>query len=140
MDEKAVFQSGGVPTEQPDGGYWVEPTILTGLSTSSTVMTDEIFGPVVTIAPFGDEADALALANGNVNGLAAILLTNDVGRMRRIGERLDAGLVWVNCWLVRHLATPFGGMKNSGTGREGGSYSRDVFTNVRTIHVPSTTY
>lgn len=103
---------------------------------TSAVMSEEIFGPVVTIMPFENEEEALRLANGNPNGLAAVLLTNDVGQMRRVGERLEAGLVWVNCWLVRQLGTPFGGMKNSGTGREGGSYSRDVFTNVRTIHVP----
>ena len=100
-------------------------------------MREEIFGPVVTIAPFETEEDAISLANDNPNGLASVLLTNDGARMRRVGEQIDAGLVWINCWLVRELGTPFGGMKNSGTGREGGAYSRDVFTNVRTIHMPS---
>ena len=99
-------------------------------------MKDEIFGPVVTIAPFQTEDEAVSLANENPNGLAAVVLVRDVALMRRVAEQIDAGMVWVNCWLVRQLATPFGGMKNSGTGREGGSYSRDVFTNIRTIHVP----
>lgn len=79
----------------------------------------------------------MALANDNPNGLAAVLLTHDAARIRRVGEQLEAGMVWVNCWLVRELGTPFGGMKNSGTGREGGEYSRDVFTVVRTIHIPT---
>lgn len=136
--ENATFVLGTtVPDKVPDDGLWLDPVILTGLLTSSVVMRDEIFGPVVTIAPFETEEEAIELANDNPNGLAAILLTKDGARMRRVSEQLDAGLVWINCWLVRELGTPFGGMKNSGTGREGGEYSRDVFTNVRTIHIPS---
>lgn len=122
---------------KPSSGYWIDPVILTGVSTSSAVMQEEIFGPVVTIAPFNTEEEAVELANDSPNGLAAILLTKDGARIRRVGEQIEAGLVWVNCWLVRELGTPFGGMKNSGTGREGGEYSRDVFTNVRTMHIPS---
>lgn len=135
--EAATFEIGAIPAENPSAGYWIEPTILTDVSTSSAIMREEIFGPVVTIAPFKDEEDAIELANDNPNGLASILLTKDGARMRRVGERLEAGLVWVNCWLVRELGTPFGGMKNSGTGREGGAYSREVFTNLRTLHIPS---
>ncbi|KAK5119146.1 hypothetical protein LTR85_007760 [Meristemomyces frigidus] len=134
--EGAHFALGEVPVETPAGGYWIKPTILTGVSTSSVVMREEIFGPVVTIAPFDAEEEAISLANDNPNGLAAVVLTRDGARMRRVAEQLEAGLVWVNCWLVRQLATPFGGMKSSGTGREGGSYSRDVFTTVRTVHLP----
>jgi acyl-CoA reductase-like NAD-dependent aldehyde dehydrogenase len=100
-------------------------------------MREEIFGPVVTIAPFEGEEEAIGLANDNPNGLASVLLTRDGARMRRVGERIEAGLVWVNCWLVRELGTPFGGMKSSGVGKEGGAYSRDVFTNMRTLHLPS---
>lgn len=99
-------------------------------------MTDEIFGPVVTLTPFETENEAIDKANDSQYGLASILLTKDGGRIRRVGEKIDAGLVWVNCWLVRELGTPFGGMKASGTGREGGEYSRDVFTTVRTLHIP----
>jgi aminomuconate-semialdehyde dehydrogenase len=134
--EDATFVIGSVPVAEPKGGLWIEPVILTGLATSSRVMREEIFGPVVTIAKFDSESEAVELANDNPNGLAAVLLTKDGARMRRVGEQIEAGLVWVNCWLVRELGTPFGGMKNSGTGREGGEYSRDVFTVVRTLHIP----
>lgn len=135
-DENAIFELGTIPSIKPSEGYWIDPVILTGVNTSSRIMREEIFGPVVTITPFGSEAEAIDLANDNPNGLASVLLTKDGARMRRVGEQIEAGLVWVNCWLVRELGTPFGGMKNSGTGREGGSYSRDVFTNVRTLHIP----
>lgn len=111
--------------------------VLTGVSQKSAVMQDEIFGPVVTISPFETEDEAICLANDNSSGLASILMTKDGKRSRRVGERLEAGLVWVNCWLVRELGTPFGGMKASGTGREGGAYSRDVFSNIRTMHLSS---
>jgi len=137
VKEEATFELGSVPTQLPEGGYWIEPTILTSVSKNSPIMREEIFGPVVTIATFETEDEAVRLANDNPNGLASILLTKDGARMRRVGEQIEAGLVWVNCWLVRELGTPFGGMKNSGTGREGGAYSRDVFTNVRTLHIPS---
>ncbi|RMJ28775.1 aldehyde dehydrogenase AldH12 [Aspergillus sp. HF37] len=130
------FHLGTVPREHSQGGYWIEPAILT-VPDESPVMKDEIFGPVVTLTPFDTEADAVRLANDSPYGLASVLLTENGGRIRRVGEKLDAGLVWVNCWLVRELGTPFGGMKASGTAREGGDYSRDVFTNVRTLHVPA---
>jgi aminomuconate-semialdehyde dehydrogenase len=134
--ENAAFITGTIPEAKPTNGLWINPVILTNLSTSSRIMREEIFGPVVTIAKFDSEEDAVELANDNPNGLAAILLTKDGARMRRVGEQIEAGLVWVNCWLVRELGTPFGGMKNSGTGREGGNYSREVFTVVRTLHIP----
>ena len=144
-DQGASFRLGGVPPALGDctdgtakgGGYWVEPTVLTGVRGDSAVQREEIFGPVVTISTFEGEDDAIRLANDSEYGLAAILLTADGARMRRVGEQLEAGLVWVNSWLVRELGTPFGGMKSSGVGREGGEYSRDVFTVVRTIHLPS---
>jgi len=125
-----------IPPADPPNGYWIDPVILTDVRPNSRLLQDEIFGPVATISRFGTEDEAVALANDNPNGLAAVLLTRDGARMRRVGERLEAGLVWVNCWLVRELGTPFGGMKSSGTGREGGEYSRDVFTHVRTLHIP----
>ena len=134
-EEQATFLTGDIPLETPQKGYWITPTALSGVRTDSMVMQEEIFGPVVTVSPFDTEEEAIQLANDNPNGLASILLTRDVSRMRRVGERIDAGLVWVNCWLVRELGTAFGGMKASGTGREGGSHSRDVVTNLRTRHV-----
>ena len=135
QSENAKFLTGDVPTESPENGYWITPTVLEGISNDSIVIREEIFGPVVTISAFDTEEEAIMLANDNPNGLASVLLTRDVSRTRRVGERIDAGLVWVNCWLVRELGTAFGGMKASGTGREGGSHSRDVFTNLRTIHI-----
>ncbi len=134
--EEATFETGSIPPVEPKEGLWIDPVVLTGLSTASRIMREEIFGPVVTIAKFDDEEQAIRLANDNPNGLAAVLLTKDGARIRRVGEQIEAGLIWVNCWLVRELGTPFGGMKNSGTGREGGEYSRDVFTVVRTLHIP----
>lgn len=134
-EEGADFLTGEIPSEIPQKGFWVTPTVLANLRTDSRIMRDEIFGPVVTVSPFDTEEEAIELANDNPNGLASILVTKDLSRMRRVGERLDAGLVWVNCWLVRELGTAFGGMKASGIGREGGAQSRDVFTNLRTLHV-----
>lgn len=135
--DSATFHLGSVPEKDPQGGYWISPVILTGLSQESQVIQEEIFGPVVTVSMFDTEEEAIVLANDNANGLAAVVMTDDVSRMRRVGERIDAGLVWANCWLVRELGTSFGGMKASGVGREGGLQSRDVFTNLRTVHVPS---
>ncbi|KAK3362446.1 aldehyde dehydrogenase domain-containing protein [Lasiosphaeria hispida] len=139
--EGATFELGGVPLEL-DGqanerGYWIAPTVLADVQPNSALLRDEIFGPVVTVSKFKDEEEAVGLANDSEFGLAAVLLTADGARMRRVGEQLEAGMVWVNGWLQRELGTPFGGMKASGTGREGGEYSRDVFTVVRTIHLPS---
>ncbi|KAJ5692888.1 hypothetical protein N7462_002311 [Penicillium macrosclerotiorum] len=133
--EGAIFLTGEVPEENPSKGYWISPTVLSNLQADSCVIREEIFGPSVTISSFHTEEEAIELANDNPNGLASILLTKDISRMRRVGERIDAGLVWVNCWLVRELGTAFGGMKSSGIGREGGAQSRDVFTNLRTLHV-----
>lgn len=135
--ESAKFHSGSIPDEEPQHGYWISPVVLSGIDTSSRVIREEIFGPVVTVCTFDTEDEAVSLANDNDNGLASIIMTNDVSRMRRVGEKIDAGLVWMNCWLVRELGVAFGGMKASGMGREGGAHSRDVFTNVRTLHVPS---
>ncbi|PIG85639.1 aldehyde dehydrogenase (AldH12) [Aspergillus arachidicola] len=134
-DPVSVFHLGSIPPENPEGGFWIEPAVLT-VSESSPLLADEIFGPVVTLTPFDTEEEAIRRANNSQYGLASILLTKDGARMRRVGERLEAGLVWVNCWLVRELGTPFGGMKASGIGREGGEYSREVFTSVRTLHIP----
>lgn len=135
QSEGAKFELGKVPASEPKGGYWIDPVILTGLPQSSKVVQEEIFGPVVTVVAFDNEEEAIQLANDNANGLASVVLTRDGKRMRRVGEQIQSGLVWVNCWLVRELGTPFGGMKNSGVGREGGDYSRGIFTDVRTVHL-----
>ncbi|ANB16518.1 aldehyde dehydrogenase [Dokdonella koreensis] len=114
-------------------GWFVEPTVVEGLSNDSATNQEEIFGPVVCLIPFDDEADAIALANGTGYGLAASLWTRDLKRAHRVAARLEFGLVWVNCWLLRDLRTPFGGVKNSGVGREGGVEALRFFTEPKNV-------
>ncbi len=133
---------GRVPTSLPERckkGYFVEPTVITGLGPTCRVNQEEIFGPVVSIIPFSSEDEVVEYANGTEYGLAASLWTRDVARAHRIAERIQFGTVWVNCWLLRDLRVPFGGMKNSGVGREGGLEALRFFTEPKNvcIRVPS---
>jgi aminomuconate-semialdehyde/2-hydroxymuconate-6-semialdehyde dehydrogenase len=116
----------------PDGscrdGFFMEPTVIEGLDNTCRTNQEEIFGPVVTLQPFEDEGEALALANGTPFGLAAQVWTSDLSRAHRVAQQLKFGLVWVNCWMIRDLRTPFGGAKASGIGREGGVESLRFFT------------
>lgn len=115
------------------GGYYLNPTIITGLPENSRCIQEEIFGPVVTISVFDHESQAIDMANNVVYGLSATLWTEDSEKANRVAESLEAGTVWVNSWLLRDLRVPFGGMKHSGLGREGGKYSKDFFTETVTI-------
>ncbi|WP_240506364.1 aldehyde dehydrogenase family protein [Thermoactinospora rubra] len=117
----------------PGPGYFVEPTVVTGLPEDSRFNTEEIFGPVCHIAPFDTEEEALELANSSEYGLAATLWTTNLDRAHRVAQRLEAGLVWVNTWYLRDLRTPFGGVKLSGIGREGGTQSLDFYSEPTTI-------
>ncbi|MGH2630430.1 MAG: aldehyde dehydrogenase family protein, partial [Actinomycetota bacterium] len=99
----------------------------------SEILTEEVFGPVLTLQAFEGEDEAVALANSTVYGLAAILYTGDEARAERVGSRLVAGTVWVNCFFVRDLAAPFGGARGSGIGREGGRWSFDFYADVKNI-------
>ncbi len=117
------------------GGFFVEPTVITGLGASCRVMQEEVFGPVVTISPFEHEEEAIALANGVRYGLASMVWTRDVARAHRVASRIQSGVVWVNCWLLRDLRTPFGGMKESGMGREGGWEALRFFTEPKNVCV-----
>jgi aminomuconate-semialdehyde/2-hydroxymuconate-6-semialdehyde dehydrogenase len=115
------------------GGYFVEPTVIVGLGPDCRTNREEIFGPVVTIQPFRDEEHALNLANATEYGLAASLWTGDVTRAHRFSAQLETGIVWVNTWLLRDLRTPFGGVKHSGVGREGGWEALRFFTEPQNV-------
>lgn len=114
-------------------GYYLRPTVIEGLEYTCRTNQEEIFGPVVTLTPFDSEEEVLTMANSTSYGLAATIWTRDLKKAHRVGSRVESGIVWVNCWLVRDLRTPFGGMKNSGVGREGGFEALHFFTETRNI-------
>jgi len=116
-----------------DGGYYVEPTIIVGLDNNSRCNQEEIFGPVVTIQSFETEDQAIALANDTDYGLAFSLWTENTSKAHRVASELEAGIVWINSWMIRDLRTPFGGVKNSGVGREGGMEVMRFFTEEKNV-------
>ncbi len=116
-------------------GYFIEPTVIEGLGPGCKTNREEIFGPVVTLQPFETEEEALQLANTSTYGLAASIWTQDISRAGSMAANIQSGIIWINCWLVRDLRTPFGGMKNSGVGREGGWEALRFFTETKNICV-----
>ena len=116
-------------------GYFLAPTVFENLPFDCRVNQEEIFGPVVTLTPFDTEADALHMANSTEYGLSATIWTANLTRAHRVAQALHAGVVWVNTWLHRDLRTPFGGMKNSGVGREGGLEALRFFTEAQNVCV-----
>lgn len=114
-------------------GLFIEPTIIEGLGPHCRTNMEEIFGPVVTLQPFKTEAEALQLANTSDYGLSATIWTQDVSRANRVAAQVQSGIIWVNCWLLRDLRTPFGGFKNSGVGREGGWDALRFFTEPKNV-------
>jgi len=135
-DEGAtVVAGGGIPGfgNSLDKGYYVEPTIFTGLAESARCVKEEIFGPVCHIAPFDTEDEAVQMANDTKYGLAASVWTSNLKRGHRVAEQMNAGITWVNCWFLRDLRTPFGGMGLSGIGREGGMHSLNFYSELNNI-------
>ncbi|MBR0701944.1 5-carboxymethyl-2-hydroxymuconate semialdehyde dehydrogenase [Bradyrhizobium diazoefficiens] len=131
--EGATIATGGRKVDGPGGGCYVAPTLFTGANNQMRIAQEEIFGPVLTAIPFKDEAEALALANDVQYGLTGYLWTSDVTRAFRFTDRLQAGMIWVNSENVRHLPTPFGGVKSSGIGRDGGDWSFDFYMETKNV-------
>jgi len=133
----ATVTGGSVPKfgDGRDNGFYVEPTIFAGLPESARCVKEEIFGPVCHIAPFDSEEEAIAKANDTKYGLAASVWTSNLKRGHRAAEKLRAGITWVNCWFLRDLRTPFGGMGLSGIGREGGVHSLNFYSELNNICV-----
>ncbi|HFQ93540.1 MAG TPA: 5-carboxymethyl-2-hydroxymuconate semialdehyde dehydrogenase [Anaerolineae bacterium] len=133
--EGAVLAAGGnQPDDLPPGNFF-RPTLFLEASNAMRIAQEEIFGPFLTVIPFSDEAEALAIANDVRYGLAAYLWTSDAARAHRFAHKLEAGMVWVNSQNVRHLPTPFGGVKASGIGRDGGDYSFDFYMETKNIAI-----
>ncbi|MEM6344177.1 MAG: aldehyde dehydrogenase [Bacteroidota bacterium] len=120
-------------TGRCEGGWFIAPTVIEGLAYDCRTNQEEIFGPVVTIAPFDTEAEALLYANSTQYGLACSLWTSNLDRAHRIAEKIQSGIVWINCWMLRDLRTPFGGTKQSGVGREGGFEALRFFTEPKNV-------
>ena len=138
-EEGGVILCGGGPPigipEAFDGGFWVSPTVIDGLTPDSRCATEEIFGPVVTLHPFSDDEEAIEIANMTEYGLAGSIWTRDIDAANAMAERIESGMIWINCWLHRDLRVPFGGVKNSGVGREGGRWSLGFFSEAVNICV-----
>jgi aminomuconate-semialdehyde/2-hydroxymuconate-6-semialdehyde dehydrogenase len=138
LEEGATVVTGGrVPKfgDDRDDGFYVQPTIYTGLPESARCVKEEIFGPVCHVAPFDSEEEAVAMANDTKYGLAASIWTSDLKRGHRVAQQMNVGITWVNCWFLRDLRTPFGGAGLSGIGREGGMHSLNFYSELNNICV-----
>lgn len=130
-----VVTGGGIPTfgDARDNGFYVQPTILTGLPEAARCVKEEIFGPICHIAPFDSEEEAVAKANDTKYGLASSIWTTNLSRAHRVAPQMNTGITWVNCWFLRDLRTPFGGVGFSGIGREGGRHSLDFYSELNNV-------
>jgi 5-carboxymethyl-2-hydroxymuconic-semialdehyde dehydrogenase len=129
-----VLAGGGRPADLPDGNY-LEATVIADVTRDMRVFQEEIFGPVLVATRFSTEDEAIELANATQYGLASYVWTSDIMRAHRVAQAIDSGLCWINSQNVRDLRTPFGGVKGSGIGREGGEYSFEFYCDLETIHV-----
>ena len=116
-------------------GYYIEPTIIEGLPYNCSVNQEEIFGPVLTLIPFDSEEEVIQMANSTKYGLSASIFTENISKGHRVAAKIKSGIVWINTWLLRDLRIPFGGMKQSGVGREGGFKSLQFFTEPKNVCV-----
>jgi len=134
--EGGEILTGGQAVKLPGenaGGYFIAPTLIAGLGSKCLTNQEEIFGPVATIMPFDSEEEVIEYANSTEYGLAGSIWSQDIVKAERVAAKIDSGIVWINTWMLRDLRTPFGGMKESGRGREGGKYILDFFSNVKNI-------
>jgi 5-carboxymethyl-2-hydroxymuconic-semialdehyde dehydrogenase len=136
LDEGARLAAGGERPPHLESGNYLAATVFADVEPAMRIFREEIFGPVVCVTPFADEAEAVALANATTYGLAAYIWTRDLARAHRVARAVEAGMTWINSHNVRDLRTPFGGVKASGLGREGGPHSLDFYTESRIVHVP----
>jgi aminomuconate-semialdehyde/2-hydroxymuconate-6-semialdehyde dehydrogenase len=132
-----IVTGGGVPAMPANlkDGFWVQPTIWTGLLETASVVREEIFGPCCHIAPFDTEEEAVRMTNDTKYGLATSIYTQDISRASRLATQIEVGLCWINSWFLRDLRTPFGGSKQSGIGREGGVHSLEFYTELRNVMI-----
>ncbi|XP_021549063.1 2-aminomuconic semialdehyde dehydrogenase isoform X2 [Neomonachus schauinslandi] len=139
MEGAQILCGEGVDTlslpRRNQAGYFMLPTVITDIKDESCCMKEEIFGPVTCVVPFDSEEEVIQRANSVKYGLAATVWSSNVGRIHRVAKKLQSGLVWTNCWLIRELNLPFGGMKSSGVGREGAKDSYEFFTEIKTITI-----
>lgn len=124
-----------IPQDECRNGFFIEPTVIEGLNHTCRLNQEEIFGPIVTLIPFDTEEEVIEMANSTVYGLACTIWSENIKRAHRVAEKIDSGIVWVNTWMVRDLRTPFGGMKESGIGREGGFEAMRFFTEAKNIFI-----
>ncbi|WP_430510203.1 aldehyde dehydrogenase [Gottfriedia solisilvae] len=134
-EDGGTILTGGSRPEHLSSGYFISPTIISGLSHDSRCVKEEIFGPVVTVLPFDTEDEVIERANDTHYGLGATIWTNDLRKAHRVAHQIEAGIIWVNTWYLRDLRTPFGGMKQSGIGREGGIHSFEFYSELSNITI-----